>query len=136
MAKGYDKSQERKAELNWFGKDLIRRCKSSCELCEEKERKLSVWEVPPTKVEPQFDSCIMICDECKEQLENKKLIKPDYWRFLQSTIWSEILPLQVISCVMLSYLKEDNSWAQDILDQVYLAPEVEEWIAKSELFKK
>ena len=82
MARGLDQHKERQRILSSFGKDLTRRCKSTCELCEAKEVKLSIYEVPPVLSEPEYESCIFICETCSEQLANPKRIDANHWRCL------------------------------------------------------
>ena len=77
MAKGREQHQARMSELNSFGKDLAKRCKSKCELCGA-STSLSIFEVTPVD-EPDFDKCVMICETCREQLEDSKNIAVNHW---------------------------------------------------------
>ncbi len=127
MAKRLDKYNERQQQVSMFGKDLVRRSKSCCELCEDSGVKLQVFEVPPTYKEPEFESCIFICDVCREQLENLKRVEVSHWRCLNNAVWSEIPAIQVVSIRMLRILSDKNAWAEDLLDQAFIDPEIEEW---------
>ena len=114
-----------------FGKNLVRRSKSCCELCEESGVKLQVFEVAPVCDEPELESCIFICDTCHEQIENPKRIDAGHWRCLNNAVWSEVPAIQVASIRMLRLLAIKNDWAEDLLDQAFLDPEIEEWCNKS-----
>ena len=131
MAKGLDKHRARLDALNTFGKDLARRAKSQCELCGAAGTKLQIHEVPPVASEPEFDHCILLCESCKEQLDNPKRMDPDHWRCLNSAVWSEVPAVQVMAVSTLRRLS-DQPWAGELEEQLYLSPEVEEWLGKVE----
>ena len=127
MAKGLDQHRQREDILNSFGKDLARRAKSHCELCDADGVKLITHEVAPIPAEPDFDHCILVCETCKEQLDNPKRIDPNHWRCLNSSVWSEVSAVQVTAVRMLNSLTE-QPWAQELNEQIYLAPEIEAWL--------
>ncbi len=62
--KALNKTQLRKQEVSWFGKDLTRRSKSSCELCGATHTKLFVFEVEPIPKVPNIHHCLFACDTC------------------------------------------------------------------------
>lgn len=130
MAKGLDKHQNRISELNVFGKDLARRARSHCELCDASGVKLNTFEVAPIQATPDFDDCILICDICTEQLNNPKRIDADHWRCLNKSMWSEVAIVQVTAMRMLRVLAEKHDWAEDLNEIAYLESEVEERINK------
>ena len=130
MSKGHAKHQESHHGLSSFGKDLVRRCGSKCELCDAQGVKLVVFEVPPIGTEPDYDHCVMICENCQSQIERPKTIKANYWRFLATTMWNTIPALKVISVAMLKHLSAEHAWAAELLDQVYLNAEEDAWVIK------
>lgn len=134
-AKGLNQHKERQALVDSFGKDLVRRARSSCELCEASGVKLKVFEVAPVPKEPDFDRCILICDTCREQIEQPKRVDADHWRCLNTAAWSEVPPVQVQAVLMLNRLLAKNDWATDLHDMLYLDPEVEAWITAAETAK-
>lgn len=136
MAKGLDKSNERKAEVSSFGKDLAKRCKSKCELCEAANVKLNIYEIPPVKDEPDFHKCIMICDECLDKVERFSKMKENDLRFLGNSVWSETPIIQALSVYLLRQLKDKYSWVPDTLENVYLDEDAEELIGKIDFLKK
>ena len=127
MAKGLLKHQERQSALSLLGKNLARRARSKCELCEASGVPLKIYEVPPIPSEPDFEHCLMTCDNCREQLDNPKRMHPDHWRCLTKTIWSDVPVIQALSLRLLRKLAEQYQWAADTLEIAYLTPEVEEW---------
>lgn len=129
MSKGHAKHHERHHGLSQFGKDLVRRCGSKCELCESAGVKLAVFEVPPIDAEPNYDHCIMVCETCQGQIDRPKSIEPDYWHFLANTMWSPVQPAKIMAVVMLHHLSAKHPWASDLLEQVYLEPEEDGWVS-------
>lgn len=123
MAKGFDKHQERLNIVSGFGKNLARRSKSKCELCEATGVKLSVFEVPPSKDEPDYDRCIFLCENCIELLKNLKKSKENDFRFLSGAMWSETPIVKVTAIYILNSIKEKYSWAEELLENAYLDEE-------------
>ena len=132
MAKGLLKHQERQSALSLLGKELARRARSKCELCEASGVSLTIFEVAPVPAEPDFEHCLMVCNTCREQLENPKRIQPDHWRCLTKSIWSEVPAIQVLSLRCLRQFAEQHQWAADTLEIAFLSPETEEWANKGE----
>lgn len=132
MAKGLLKHQERQSALSLLGKNLARRARSKCELCEASGVPLAIYEVAPVPAEPDFDHCLMTCETCREQLEKPKRIQSDHWRCLTKSIWSDVPAIQVLSLRYLRQFAEQHQWAADTLEIAYLTPEVEEWADKEE----
>jgi protein PhnA len=105
-------------------KDLQERSLHSCELCKATEN-LSVYTVQPSKKIDLTDS-IYACELCTSQIENSDLISPNHWRSLNDSMWSEFLPVQVLSWRMLNRVLSAG-WSQDLLDMMYLDEESLEW---------
>lgn len=103
---------------------LLSRAHSQCELCSNKNE-LSVYEIQPLKTS-DAESALIVCSECKDQIENPSTIDPNHWRGLSESMWSEYPPVQVMCWRMLTQLK-DESWAQDLLEQLYLDESLVEW---------
>jgi protein PhnA len=129
MASGYEENQERLRVISLLGKELVRRSKSKCELCEVSGAKLSAWEVAPIQNPPTADGCIFICEECRNQVENPKRLQPGRWRGLESVVWSEVPVVQVVAVRLLNKLGSSGEiWAREIGENLQLEPEVEEWV--------
>ena len=76
MAKGREEHDARTARLQSFGKDLARRAKSKCELCEKAGEKLRIFEVPPEPRDPDRERCLLLCGRCYEQAAEIKRFQP------------------------------------------------------------
>lgn len=112
--------------LNSFGKDLARRAKSRCELCERGGEKLSVFEVPPEPRQPDIDRCLLICERCREQAADLKRFKGgEHWRVLAEMAWSGTPMVQVMAVRLLRRQAGSQDWARAALDTLYLDEEVE-----------
>ena len=130
MAKGYETNQERLAVLTSFGKELARRAKSRCELCEE-SAPLGIFEVPPAPREPDIAVCAFLCEFCREQAENPKRFQPgERWRFLTRSLWSEIPAIQALSLRLLRRQGSDQDWAREALEDAWVDPAIEDWAAR------
>ena len=103
---------------------LLNRSDSKCELCAS-ESKLSVYEVPPI-TDSSADRCILVCEICHEQLDNPENLDINHWRCLNDSMWNPEPAVQVIAWRQLKSLKSE-AWAQDLLDMLYLEPEVQQW---------
>ncbi len=132
MAKGHLSNQERLATLNSFGKDLARRAKSKCELSGQSGVPLKIYEIPPVK-EPEFDKCLLVCDEVHEQLERPKSLTPDSWRHLAELIWEEEPAIQVMCIRILTHISKTHAWAHEILESFDTTDEISEWADQAPL---
>ena len=133
MSTGYQGKFQRQNMLSRFAKDLVRRSRSKCELCEKSGAKLEIYELPPLADEPHPDACLFICESCLKQIDTPKKMIPSYWRCLNNALWSEVPAVQVMSVRMLRRLaKNDQHWAEELLEQAYLEPELEEWSLMAE----
>jgi len=131
MSKGLDKHKQRSDSLSYFGKDLVRRSGSHCELCDASGTKLFIYEVPPVPKDPEFEQCIFICETCQEQIEKPKTVVSDHWRCLNTSAWSQEPAVQVMSVLMLDRLidtTKENEWMKELREQLYLTEEIESWL--------
>ena len=105
-------------------KHLQKRSQHCCELCKVTEN-LSIYTVEPSKKVDLTDS-IYTCETCISQIQNSELIDPNHWRCLNDSMWSEFLPVQIISWRMLNRLLS-TGWSQELLDMMYLDDDSLEW---------
>jgi protein PhnA len=103
---------------------LHARSNGSCELCESKES-LSVYEVPPHSYGNE-DESILVCEVCKAQLEKRVALDANHWGCLNTSMWSEVPAVKVVSWRLLNRLKS-NSWAADAIDMMYLEEDQLTW---------
>ncbi len=129
MARGHDLYKQRQAAVLALGRPLSRRCRSKCELCEASGTRLTPFEVAPLLEEPDPDHAIMLCNRCLAGVDGGKLNDQE-WRFLESSAWSEVAPVQVVAVRMTRRLAGEHGtdWASDLLGMLYLPPDVEEWL--------
>ncbi len=105
-------------------KELLKRSENKCELCANEEN-LGVFEVP-TSPTNGVEASILICDTCKDQIEDPEKVDSNHWRCLNDSMWSTIPAVQVVAWRMLNRLKAEG-WPQDLLDMMYLEDETKEW---------
>ncbi|MBL4907694.1 MAG: PhnA domain-containing protein [Sneathiella sp.] len=103
---------------------LLERSENKCELCGATES-LTAYEVPPTS-NGSVDDCVLVCNICKDQLEKPDTVDVHHWRCLNESMWSQIPAVQVVAWRMLNQLN-DESWARDLLDMLYLADDTLAW---------
>lgn len=128
MSRGSDKHQARISEINSFGKDLARRSKSHCELCDKHGVKLIIHEVPPTPKEPDINHCIFICQDCQQQINHPKTIDINYWHCLHTSIWSNEPAVQVMAILIAKKIANKAPFADELLEQVYLDDSIKTWL--------
>lgn len=105
---------------------LIQRCDSKCELCASTDH-LNSYEVPPTS-DGTADQSVMICDTCLSQIEKPDTTEVNHWRCLNDSMWSQVTAVQVMAWRQLKHLSTmGETWAQDLLDMLYLEEEALNW---------
>jgi len=104
--------------------ELQTRSESKCELCSTSEA-LSVYEVPPAS-DGSADQSVLICDNCRGQIESPEKVDPNHWRCLNDSMWSQIPPVQVMAWRMLTRLRAEG-WPQELLDMLYLDDDTLAW---------
>lgn len=97
---------------------LKERANNQCELCKNGDE-LESFEVTPR------DENILICSTCKENLADLEK-DVNHWHCLNESVWSEIPAVQVVSYRTLKGL-ENEDFARDLLDMVYLEDDVKSW---------
>ncbi len=96
---------------------LYARSHSACELCSANEN-LGVYEVPPES-NGSADECVLLCETCREQIENPDKVDINHWRCLNDSMWSQTPAVQVMAWRMLTRLSAEG-WPQELLDMLYL----------------
>ena len=133
MGKGYETHQARVAALQALGKDLARRAKSKCELTGASGVPLRPYEVPPVSAEPDLERTLLLCEACHEVLEQPKRLAGRAWQGLAEVVWSEMPAVQVVAWRMLQCLAKREDWAREVVEEVFLDPEVAAWAEFEEL---
>ncbi len=104
-------------------KKLLERSNNQCELCGNNNN-LQAYSVEP---EGFGDNKIVVCDTCKTQIENPETMEGNHWRCLNDSMWSEVPAVQVMAWRLLNRLKNNEPWALDLLEMMYLDDETMEW---------
>lgn len=103
---------------------LAKRSGNQCELCAATDN-LKIYEVPPAT--GNMEDAILVCPKCLAQIEKKEELDSAHWQqCLSTSMWSEVIPVQVMSWRMLNRLRNE-SWAAEQLDMMYLADEQLAW---------
>ena len=105
-------------------KALHARSESKCELCGATDN-LTAYEIPPES-DASADQCVLICNNCRDQIENPEKVDVNHWRCLNDSMWSQIPAVQIMAWRMLSRLSTEG-WAQDLLDMLYLDDDTLAW---------
>jgi protein PhnA len=103
---------------------LIKRSEQACELCQS-TNDIKMYEVLPQQGSNEDDT-IMICEECRKQVDKKAALESNHWKCLKESMWSEVPGVQVLSWRMLNRLRNE-SWAAESLDMMYLDEEKLAW---------
>ncbi len=103
---------------------LRARSESKCELCGATEA-LGVYEVPPDP-DGSADTCVLLCETCREQIEDPGKVEVHRWHCLNDSMWSQVPAVQVLAWRMLTRLSGEG-WPQDLLDMLYLDDETLDW---------
>jgi len=105
-------------------KELRRRSESKCELCQATEN-LAVYEVPPNSA-GLADSSLLLCENCRDQIDNPEKVNANHWRCLNDSMWSQVPAVQVMAWRMLTRLSGEG-WPQELLEMLYLDDEMLLW---------
>jgi len=98
-------------------KTLHERSGSKCELCGATDN-LNVYELPSSP-DSGSDQSVLLCETCKEQIDDPEKVDANHWRCLNDSMWSQVPAVQVMAWRMLTRLSSEG-WPQDLLDMLYL----------------
>jgi len=104
---------------------LLERCQSKCELCGADSPLAPFVVAPHTQV--TVDHAVMICETCKSQIEESSPIDANHWRCLNDSMWSQVPQVQVMAWRQLKLLSQNEAWATDLLDMMYMEEDVAKW---------
>ena len=113
MASGRKKHEERLEAISHWGKDLARRAKRTCELCEGGEN-LRPYDADES-VEPCMETLLLACERCRAVIGGRKDDERTL-RFLETAIWNEEPVIARVAKEMLG--RVDADWARAALDMV------------------
>jgi protein PhnA len=100
---------------------LLQRSGAKCELCGS-DQGLAACEV--SHAPAGADNQAVLCETCSSQIDDPQDVH--HWRCLGESMWSQVPAVQVLAWRQLKRLSVEP-WAQDLLDMLYLEPELEAW---------
>jgi protein PhnA len=106
--------------------NINERAKGICELCSASASKLEAYQVAPKRDEIA-DNQVAVCSACMTHIGEPNNAA-SHWRCLGDSVWNPTTSVQVLSYQILETLSPANSWAQDIMDGLYLDEEASAWI--------
>ena len=95
-----------------------------CELCSATDY-LVVYQVPPDS-KAKLDDSVLLCETCKQQINDAAKVDVNHWRCLNDSMWSQTPAVQVLAWRMLNRLSAEG-WPQDLLEMLYLDEETLNW---------
>lgn len=107
-----------------INQSLLERSENTCELCGSNIN-LDAYEVSGSEA-TGADAHILLCEECRTQLGKPDTMDAHHWRCLSDSMWSQVPAVQVMSWRILKSMSAE-SWAQDLLDMLYLEDGVRRW---------
>lgn len=110
-----------------FPEKILRaRAADACELCNATDELSSLPVPPDAGKDPERH--ILACAICREQLTHPEQADANHWHCLNEAMWKPVPAIQVASWRMLKQLfDQGESWAQDLLDLLYLDEETQAW---------
>jgi hypothetical protein len=122
------KKPKQRPQVGVLGKDLTRRSRGRCELCESK-LDVRAYELPPFPIEPDPDRSLMACARCRGWLETDR-IEPVEARFLSTAIWSDLAPVKLAAARLLLATEDlDDPWLHDAIEASNVEPATGEFRA-------
>lgn len=115
------KRPRQRPQVGRLGKDLTRRSRGRCELCERREevRAYELWPFPDA---PELDRALMACARCREWLD-RRTIDPIEAHFLGTAIWSDLPAVRLAAArLLLTNHDLDDPWLRDALDAADVDP--------------
>ena len=103
---------------------LRQRSGGRCELCGAADAG-DVYGVPPATREGA-EGALLLCADCHAQIIDPARVDVHHWHALADTMWTPVPAVQVMAWRMLKSLSHE-SWARDLLDQIYLDDETLAW---------
>ncbi|MGV8993011.1 MAG: PhnA domain-containing protein [Flavobacterium sp.] len=101
-------------------RELNKRSNGACELCGSTEN-LKQYDILPQK-KTGLDESILLCATCTDQIENPESADANHWRCLNDSMWSEHIPVQVMSYRLLKRFGN-----HELAEQIYMDEETAEW---------
>lgn len=115
------KRVRQRARVGSLGKELTRRSRGRCELCDSRDGNRP-FELVPFPEEPTMDRTLMACERCRRWLERGKVDAIEA-SFLSSAVWSTESAVQLAAMRLLLLADDpDSPWLRDALDAAEVDP--------------
>lgn len=120
------KKVKQRAAVGVLGKELTRRSRGRCELCESREQ-VRPYELAPFPDEPSMARTLMGCERCRRWLE-KGQIHPVEGHFLSGAVWSDLPAVRLAAARMLLAADfQEDPWIMDALEAADVDPVTREF---------
>jgi protein PhnA len=114
--------------MNMINKELIERANGNCELCQSNIN-LTEYRIKP-EFKPLIEGSVLLCEKCLSCIENNDFSDSDHFRLLSDAIWSETSAVKILSYQILKNYS-NLSWAQSLMDQIYLDDDDLNWVREN-----
>ena len=123
------KRPKQRPQVGVLGKELTRRSKGRCELCDGRVD-VRPFELPPFPDDPDPERTLMACGRCREWMEHER-IDPVQAHFLSEAVWSDLAPVKLAAArLLLASDGLDDPWLRDALDAANVDPSTGEFAAQ------
>ena len=120
------KRHKQRAAAGMLGKDLTRRSRGICELCDSKIE-LRPYELTPFPEDPDIERALLACGRCRSWLDGGE-IDPLEARFLSTAVWSDLAPVKLAAARLLLAVDDaDDPWVRDALEVIDVDPRTGEF---------
>ena len=119
------KRSKQRALAGVLGKDLTRRSRGRCELCEQRHE-VRVFELAPFPEQPDPERALMACARCRGWLDAGTL-DPVQAHFLGTAIWSQQDPVRLAAARLLLTERVDEAWVTEALEYADVNPKTGEF---------
>jgi hypothetical protein len=111
-----------------LGKELTRRSKGRCELCEGRDEP-RLFELSPFPEHPEPDRTLVACARCRRWLERGGVV-PLEAHFLNTAVWAELPAVRLAAARMLLDIDDvHDPWLAQALEAANVDPETGEFCA-------
>jgi protein PhnA len=115
------KRPKQRAAVGVLGKEITRRSRGRCELCDDKDD-TRLYELPPFPDDPDPDRTLLGCARCRRWLETEE-IDVVQAHFLSTAVWSEVPAVKLAAArMLLSADFLEDPWLQDALEAANVDP--------------
>ncbi|MCB9690078.1 MAG: hypothetical protein H6735_33865 [Alphaproteobacteria bacterium] len=115
------KKPKQRPQVGMLGKELTRRSRGRCELCESKAD-VRAYELAPFPDEPDPERTLMACARCRQWMESDT-IDPVQAHFLSSAVWAEVPPVKLAAArLLIAHEDLDDPWLRDAIDAADVDP--------------